>query len=286
MIKRIVFGAALALAIVGISAPDASAFCNPPKFVASFNSVSGEYTYWQVNDNTNSAALATKFINNNQDVGGTCQFLYWAVSPGQVGLSGDFGQACALGTPCPSGTLSLIGQAGDSFFGATITEGTGALGYDFAPVGGPGHVKETGSAPRPRVTSSSRSGSSVIVSIGIDAVSSNPGFDAATAATITGYNILSAAATTDPGRSAVAYQPLANAPASGGGPGSVASASVDCTNTALDRWVVTQIVTTGGPFHSVSAATQIKCNPALADPKYKKVPAPKKANPGDDRGQN
>lgn len=281
MIKRIVFGAALALVIAGISAPDASALCNPPKFVASFNSVTGEYVYWQVADLTNSAQTSMQSIaNGGQDVGGTCNFIYWGANPGNVGLSGDYGQACALPAtrPCPSGNLSIIGQAGPSFFGATVSEGAGPLGYDFSTVpGAVNHIKNTGQVPRPKVNTSSRAGSSVVLSLQLDGANASPGFDAATAATITGYNVLSATGTTDPGRLASAYTLLVNAPASGGGPASVASTSVDCSNIAQDRWIVTQIVTTAGPFSGVGPATQVKCNPALADPKYKPI---KRAHPG------
>jgi len=275
MIKRIVFGVALALVIVGVAAPDASALCNPPKFVATFNSVSGDYIYWQVDDLTNSAQTSMQSIaNGGQDVGGTCNFIYWGANPGQVGLSGDYGQACALPAtrPCPSGSLSIIGQAGGSFFGATVTEGAGPLGYDFSTLpGAVNHIKNTALAPRPKVNSSSRSGNSVVLSLQLDAANASPGIDSTTAAAITGYNVLSAVGTTDPGRLASAYTLQVNAPAAGGGPATVASTSVDCTDITKDRWVVTQIVTTAGPFSGVGPATQVKCNAALADPKYKKI---------------
>ena len=43
MTKKIAFTVALALVLVGIAAPSASAVCNPPKFASTYNGTTGAF---------------------------------------------------------------------------------------------------------------------------------------------------------------------------------------------------------------------------------------------------
>jgi len=287
MTKKIVFGAALALLVVSFVATDASAFCNPPKFVSSYNSVTGAFTYWVTTDTAQAGPLSMKATVGAVEVGKGCQFIYFGTTPGQVGLSGDFG-ACGFvdwpGTttpqPCPNGPLTIIGHDGGDTFGATVPDlsASQALNFDFSTVGGSpnGGTVNGVHTPRPRVTSSSRSGTGVVLALTLDTVA-GAGIDATTLATITGYNVLSASSTGDPGRLASSYAPVAPIAISASAPSGVAATAggtVDCSVIAKDQWIVTQIVTTAGPLPGVSDATRIRCNAAIANPSYKMVKKP------------
>ena len=74
------------------------------------------------------------------------------------------------------------------------------------------------------------------------------------------------AGTADPGRGAAAWTVLATVAAPGGAAGTV-STSVDCANTAVDRFVATRILyADGATGQVVSPSTRIECNPAMAEP--------------------
>jgi len=274
MTKKIVFGVALALVIVGIAAPSASAACNPPKAAATYNTLTGGYSYWHSPlAALSGAALVGKMWSGTVDFTGTCndgtqQFLYFGATPGDVGLNISLGEACVPG--CPSGSLSVMATVstptGTEFLTTQATETpAGGLNFDYSNTSHP-----MVPLPRPRVTSSTRVAPNVNLGIAVDATAG--GYYEGTASQITGYNILSAASVADPGRLASAYSLRQNIPAPGGTAGTAPLVSVDCSDITKDQWVVTQIVTLGGASPSVSAATRVKCNQALADPKYKIVP--------------
>jgi len=288
MTKKIVFGAALALLIVGLAAPSALATCGGSKSAGTYNSQTGAYPFWHttltLTDTVGVNLVAKVWQVGGNDVTGTCNvrnnpngnagILYFA-GPGQIGMNVDFSSECVGGgTLCPGGTLAVLAtvtRGNKTEFLATQTPETpaGALTFDFSSYGDHNMV----SLPRPRVASSSRAGSQINIGVNLDAVAA--GLYEGTGPLITGYNILSKLAPTDPGRNASAYDavPLANAAASGGGPSSSATA-VDCTGNLNSRWVVTQLVTANGPSPTVSEATRVSCDPALAEPpgKYKIVP--------------
>ncbi len=269
MTKKIIAVAALALMVAVVAAPNASASCNPPKYISTYNG--SAYCYWHTGlDTTNPAAgLVTKMWAGAVDVTGTCNFLYFGTNAGDVGLNGDFGQSCLPGAACPAGNVSVLAAVtlgGKTDFLVTQAPETpaGARNYDFSNTAHP--MVPLG---RPRVTSSSRAATNVNLNLAIDAISA--GLYDGTASQVTGYNVLSAASASDPGRAASAYT-LASAAAGGvGGAAATAVASVDCSNTALSRWVVVQAVTAAGPLPVVGEATQVNCNPSLADPKYRKL---------------
>jgi hypothetical protein len=275
MAKKIVFGVALALVIVGLAAPSASAACNPPKSLSTYNGVTGAYVFFQP-----SIANVDKAIGKIWDAGGdhtgTCNtdgttFLYFAGN--NIGVNLSLGEACVTG--CPVGTVSLqvtasnpAGQSQTVVNRVTETPG-GGNNFDFSTE--PAGDLQLGDYPRPRATNSSRSGSNVILNVGLDASASL--YKDGTGTDITGYNVVSASGATDPGPAASAYTLRQFVAAPGGAAGSASGISVDCSNIANDQWVAAQLVSaTGGPSTSVGPRTRVKCNPALANPKYNVVP--------------
>lgn len=273
MTKKIVFGAAIALVIVGIASTPASALCNPPKSLSTYNSGTGAYAFWDTGFPNAGTSLVAKIWSAAGDHTGSCNtvpgILYFG-GEGQIGINLNLGDSCVVG--CPSGSLSIQATAINGASSHTLTSqvpetSLSAINFDFSAK--TGYV--LGNYPRQHVTASSRSGSNVLVNFSIDAASASA-FDG-TGSQITGYNVLSAQGTTDPGRLASAYGavPLTNIPAPGGA-AATGNASVNCSVIASDQFVVTQIVTTGGPSNTVSAATRVKCDPALANPKYNIIP--------------
>ena len=268
MSKKILFGAALALVIVGLAAPSASAACNPPKSLSTYNSGTGAYSYWHTT--LVGGQLVGKIWSGAVDFTGTCNdgnqtFLYFGATPGDVGFNLSLGEACVPG--CPSGSLSIqvtaiSGANSETITGKAPETSTGAINFDFSTSGN----LPFASYPRPRVTASSRVTTNVNLNLAVDALSSNNA-----GADITGYNILSASGATDPGRLASAYT-LRSSIAAPGGIAGTGAATVDCANIANDQWVVAQLVTSGGPSNTVSAATRVKCDPNLANPKYTILP--------------
>lgn len=276
MTKKIVFGAALALVIVGLAAPSASASCNPPRSSSSFGA-SNTYFVPSIPIPAGSTVVG-RIWSGATELTGTCNVangaaqgtMFYFYGPG-VGFRQDLGDACVPGTNCPGADMSLqvtvtnpAGQSETLLSKATYVP-AGATQYDFSTPSG----NQAMGSNRPRATSSSRVGPTVNVNLGIDAANAYAYNGAA--ADITGYNIVSASGAADPGSLASAYTFRTLVPAPGGTAAS-SPLAVDCSNINQDQWVATQIVTAAGPSNTVSGRTRVNCNPALANPKYNVVP--------------
>lgn len=275
MTKKIVFAVALALVIVGIAAPNASAACNPPKFASTYNAVTGAFVYFRTTLPTAGASVAGDMWSGVTNATGTCNPFYFGVAPGDIGLSISLGDACVPSGVCPAGTLSVMatvtsGTDSQQFVATATTETpSGGVNFDFSTQTGPLAGLGMVAAPQHVVTSSSRSGSNVNLSLSFPDISG--GLRNGTAAQITGYNVCSAQTAANPGHASGSFGGCTFV-AAPGGIATTASKVVDCTLTSPDRWVVTQVVTAAGPSSRVSRATRVNCNPNLADPKYKVVP--------------
>jgi hypothetical protein len=296
MTKKTVFAAALALVIVGLVAPSASAVCPVGKAVATYNSGTGAFTYWHTTLTDPGATLVAKFWQpGGADSTGTCNtqpgVLYFTpdfASSGNIGISINLADACAVG--CAVGQLAFMATANGSdpadplhrkqtqFLLSQAPETPGTVSYDFSTFTTPPH--NMAAIPRPRITSSSKAGTIVTAGVTVDAVAA--GAFEGTAGLITGYNILSKLANADPGRNASAYDTGPTLASSNGGAAS-SSVQVDCTGGSpalARRFVVTQLLTPAGPSPTVSEATVVSCDGSLAEPpggKYKIVPKPKVA---------
>lgn len=280
MTKKIVFGVALALVIVGISAPSASAACNPPKFASTYNSVAGTFAYWHTN--IVGGTLHSRMWSGAVDYTGTCDggagtatgnVVYFALDPQNVGFSASLGDGCVPG--CPGGSLSVKASVTASdgtsqeFVASSAPETpAGGVNFDFSDK--PHNMAAT---PRPRVgTNNGRVGSTVVVTTLAEPLN---GYFDGTDTQVVSCNFRQARGPANPGTSAASFPTLlATSPASGGSC-AAANLTVDCSGSLDDAWVVLQTVTSAGPDAVVGPATQVHCNPALAQPK--KV-APKKIN--------
>jgi hypothetical protein len=285
MTKKIVFGAAVALVIIGLMAPSASASCVNSTSVSTYNAGTGAFSYWHTTLTGPGTTLVAKVWSGGTDMTGTCNtrnnadgnfgILYFGLTTGDIGMQFNMADACVPGALCPVGSLQVlatVNKGGASEFLTTqAPESSGAVTFDFSTFGNHALV----AVPRPRITGSSKVGSTVQANITVDPVSA--GAYEGTGPVITGYNILSKLANSDPGRLASAYDTGPTIAAAGGGTGT-GVVPVDCTGgspTLSRRFVVTQIVTTGGPSPTVSTPTQVSCDSSLADPKFKIVPKPK-----------
>jgi len=269
MTKKIVFALALALVIVGIAAPSASASCNPPKFASTYNSLTGGFAYWHTT--IVGGSLNGRMWSGATDYTGTCNtgasFLYFGTDPQNVGLSVSLGDPCVPG--CPGGSLSVRASVTDSNgateeFVATSAPETpaGGVNFDFSNT-----AHNMVSAPRPRVgTNGGRSGSNVLLNTLSEPLS---GYFEGTDAQVTSCNIRAGSGTTDPGRDALLYPTILATVSASGGSCAAASLTVNCSNIATDQWIVIQPVTAAGGDQHVGPGTRVGCNPALADPKVK-----------------
>jgi len=270
MTKKIVFGVALALVIAVIAAPTASAACNPPKALSTYNAGSGAFIFWTTS--LNAVSAIGKVWNATTDFTGNCNdgnqtFLYFN-SPNEIGMNLSLGEGCVPGTSCPSGTVNVTITATDAngnqefLSSQTVENPPGSFYFATLP-----HAMVP--AAKTTVLGSSRNANLRSLQVTIPAVGA--GAFEGTAASITGYNVRSAQQATDPGRFASGFPSLdAFIPAAGGAAAS-ATVNVDCTNPA-PRWVVTQLVDSSGGNTAVSKATKVNCDPLMADPKYKIVP--------------
>jgi len=286
MTKKIILKLAVVASAALVVVPAASASCLPDKSASTYGA---SLAYWHAASTAagtllgqtwqlgapgvwNNGAGATD-CNGIDQGSGSPGFLYFAGSNDKIGLNLHMG-TCGAGCPAGLSTVAVAAYkrsaTGTELLVATIGETpAGVANFDFSTQGDHNLVP----LPRPRVTTSSRAGNLVNVAVAVSPVSAGLyGPNAGSA--ITGYNILSAQSATDPGRNAAAYSLRSSIPAAGGAAGTSSSFSVDCTNTTQDQWVVTQINFENGglPGNSVSAATRINCNPALADPKFTIVP--------------
>jgi hypothetical protein len=284
--------------VVGLAAPSASANCQSSKSVSTYNSGLGQFTYWYHTLEPPYTLVAKMWQPGGADVTGTCNtrnnpdgnagILYFAGASHAVGLNVNLSDGCVQPTAaCANGQLAImatvtgtgndpiegnVGKPATQFLMSQAPEGPGTavITFDFSGFSSPTHQMVP--IPRAKVTTSSRVGGNVNVTVGVDVTEIGVGpYYEGTAGLATGYNILSAQSALEPGRDASAYTLRSTITAPGGAPGS-SSTTVDCTNPNIDQWVVTQLVTPGGPSPTVSQPTRVNCNPALADPKFKIVP--------------
>ncbi len=246
---------------MGLISPKADAHCNSNKFISTYNPVTGAIVYWHstVAEPYFGVGLLNQFWYGSTDYTGSCIFASLeSVNRGDVGLYGSFGDICLPGSLCPSGPLSVLVAAYDNnnvdFLVIQVPETSGYQSYDLSQSDHPMLA-----APRPHVIGLSRNGTNVSVTLGIDAHAA--GLYDGTASQFTGYNVLAALATSDPGRLKPAYTTVATVSAPGGIAASV-DATFDCSDTSKAAWFAVQLVTTVGPGPFVDPAVAVTCNPA------------------------
>lgn len=284
MIKKIVLGAMAVALVAFVMVPSASASCNPAKTATTFGNGTA---YWLPATTVGTASVQSWQLGAPgtwNSAGGTVacpnSFLF-PDGPG-FSLAFDLG-SCGSGCPAPLSTLVTLAQnrtaSGTEFLLATIVETPADSSGNFQYASQGDHTMIP--VPRPRVLSSARVGSAVNLSVTVDSIAAGL-FGPNAASAVTGFNILTASSATDPGTDSSAYS-LRSTIASAGGAAATGPISLDCTN-PLDQWIVTQIQLENGTVlaNSVSGATRVHCDPALANPKHnpkiKPVPRPTLSN--------
>jgi len=278
MTKKIVLGAVVVALAAFVATPSASAACIPAKTAQTFGA--SATAYWLPASSVGTPAVQSWQLGAPGTWAGTgCPdtFLF-ADGPG-FSLNFDLG-SCGAGCPGPLNANTLVVLAmnktatGTEFLLDTAVENAAAFAnYDYGAQGDHTMIP----IPRPAVLSSSRVGSNVNLSVSVGSIAAGL-FGPNAGSAVTGFNILTAASDTDPGRDASAYSLRSTIP-SAGGAAATQPVSLDCTN-PQSQWIVTQIQFENGTVLSkaVSAATRVSCGPALANPKVspKIKVAPKK----------
>lgn len=280
MTKKIVLGVAAVAFAAAVMAPSASASCIPAKSATNFSDTTAYWIPLEAGGQLSGAAWQLGAPGSFRSDGGTVVCTDFLVEgPGGISLALDLG-SCGAGCPAGLSTLATLAQSsgpgGTSFLLATIVETpASSVNFDYATQGDHNMI----AIPRPRVLSSSRSGTDVNLSVAIDSIAAGL-FGPNAASAVTGFNILGASSTSDPGRDQASYSPRASAPSAGGAATTV-PVVVDCSNPASDQWLVTQISFENGSVLSgaVSEATRVNCNPALANPKTPKIKVAPRATP-------
>jgi hypothetical protein len=276
MTKILRFGTvAAAIAVVAIvSAAPAQAGCASNYFFSTWATDISQYSYLQF---AAGADPATNIIGRYWQDGarataneGTYDDVNWIKPFGgdEWYINGDLQYG---GGGCPANFLNVViqhnrGTSADILVLRANEEGARLPSYDLSSST---RLFVAQPIPRPRVTSSSRNGTSVNLNLQIDSAAGAAYGEDGAAAEITGYVVKSVSAGADPGRDAALYTTTLGTLAA---PGTLAAA-VDCTNTAQDQFVVLQLQFDGGQFSSdlVGAATRVECDPNLADPKFKMI---------------
>jgi hypothetical protein len=259
MLKTVV-GLVLALVLVAISTPSASAACNPPKSISTYNGATGQYTYWQstLAAQNFGGTLFNKFWNGGVDYTGSCQFVDFGAAPGDIGMYGSFGDFCLPGPSCPSDWITVevtVVSGGRQQILVTKAPEThgGFLSFDFS--NSPHSLCDV---PCPVLTNLTANGTERSFTLSVGSVTACAYDGSAT--DLSGWNIVSKASARDPGISAGPYSVRTFLPAPGGGAAS-GTATVDCSNPALAQWVSTQLMTTAGGSPTVCPAIRVGCEP-------------------------
>lgn len=267
-----------AAAVVAISTMDASATCSPNKTAATFGNGGYAYISAPADVNTDAGALVGRWwqaggraASNEGASGNAADWFYFTAAGGNI--NNQLGTYDNVG--CPTGQLITTVEAPSldgtrAYFAAlTVDEVSGpAVDFAYENVAGMQMV----AIPRPRVTSSSRVAPSVNLNIAIDAVNGGAAGPGASSA-IAGYQLVTSTGpatapngSPDAGRGGNWTALGGVVSAAGGGPATT-TASVDCSDISLDRYVAVRVVYRDGVQSDlVGGSTRVKCNPALADP--------------------
>jgi len=285
MTKKIVFGVAVVAFATIVMAPSASAACAGPRTANTYSSSGTSYWHLPAGD------VPGTLVGQAWQLGNPGQFnsagsaipcvgiLYF--SGPNINLGADF-STCGAGCPTSGATLAVAAthtqpNGASSVLIATVAEVTGTTSnFDFGGQGDKNLVR----LPAPTVVNSGpRSGNLMPLTVSIPAFLtdgnglSGPG----AASAIAGYKVVAALSATEPSRDAALY----NAPvtggtiaAPGGGPVPNTAVQLDCgAAPGVDGWVALQIsFENGGVLQGgVSKPTRVRCQGAMADPKFKPV---------------
>jgi hypothetical protein len=276
-----------AAALAAFLAVPVSANCIPAKLAGTFNEAN--YVYINMGPEVTSPnqlvgsfyALGNTSANNGTY--GANEWLFIDLN-GLLSMQANLGDARVNG--CPAGKLiTRIYTTSTNpirFLTMTSNEGeagtTSAFDYSFGRVAG--SIRSAVPLPRPRAMSSARMGPAVLVTWLIDPTSGGNTGDSS--GTVTGYELVRAVGTSDPGRNPSAWSVVATVASDGSQ--TILSAPANCANIFADEFFATRLLFSDGQKSQVvSLSTRVNCHPALAEPDFRIVPkhpsGPRKPSP-------
>lgn len=295
---------------VAVAAPAAMATCIPAKqFTAFVNSTTNSPIQldpasktaatgmpqflgllWQSDDSTinNFAAATTTCRPVPPQVGG------WLLAGGPVGpnaiIAGGLNQNnnCTGLSGCPAGSLTVLleepsADDSDAFVVIVRVDETAPPNYNFLTLA-PNYAEIA--FPRARVVTSNRGVSDVVIDWRLPNADANfTGKDAGgtLSADSTINNYILYEADSDAGRDASMWNEVARVAYVSSADGSQTGYSVDCSNEAVDKFYAVGLELAGGAAgvdtQLVGAATQIECDPNLAEPDQRRKPRTIQDNP-------
>jgi hypothetical protein len=292
--------AAVAITLAALL-PSAEAACNPTRGFGHFAAPNYAYTFMPATSVNTPASIIGRFWEVGQRAvtnEGGCLDDYWfrpcpatyACGGNPTGktryMLGFLGGGNCPNNGCPvSGDLvTLIEDTttdGKVFFAYARVSRVAAdnIQYDYSKVVGTNITLVE--MPRPVVTASSRSGTTVNLTLTLNPLNSGfyglSGQTAQGPGNISGYRIHTFTGTADPGRARSAWVADAVSRPYTGAPVNVGTFPVNCSNTAQDVFVGVSLEFDGGSVTSdyVSGSFRVECDPTIANPKnYRTIEKP------------
>lgn len=264
------------LAVIAMVVPTASASCIPASQFSTWGA--GGYFYVNMPPGANNNTVVGKFWakgNFGSGNSGTYDDSAWLKLYGPSGrwyISGATGDPGISGCPSGSNLIIQLDNADGSSLTLESIETSAAVRWDYSTLNTDFNFAQK---PRPQVASSSRVGTSVNLSVNTQPQTGGTyGPQGAAVAVAPSYQLVVGTGSADPGSDAGAYSVIGPIV-----PGAPVPASVDCSNTATDKWIAIQTVIDGQGSATVGARTRISCNPAMADPDFKHIDRPGRPNP-------
>jgi hypothetical protein len=286
MTKKIVFGLAVVALATIVMAPSASAACAGPKTANTYSSSGTAYWHLPAGDLPGTLVgqawqLGSPATFTSAHPTAPCNSMLYFSGDANINLGADF-STCGTGCPASGATLAVLAthtqpNGASSLLLATVTEVTGTTSnFDFGGQGDKNLVR----LPAPQIVNSGpRSGTLMPLTVSVPQFLtdgnglSGPG----AASAITGYKVVAALSATEPSRDAAQFNALVTGgtlAAPGGSAVSNASVQLDCGAAAgVDGWVALQVSFENGAIlqSAVSKPTRVRCQGAMADPKFKPV---------------
>lgn len=287
--RILILGAAAAIALAGFSS-DASAACNPTKdFKLAFGAGGDHFMLFPADANTTigGGVLKGRFWQGaargaaNEGLACPESSYLLETGPGQLTIFGQsggdvIGSLCD-NVGCPAGNMIIVIQTTSNdgskayYAAGKVNETVGE--FDYGRGGVDWQVTEVA---RPRVTNSSRGGSTVTLNVAMDGPTGAHGEADAYApnSILTGYQLVRFEGLADPGRNPAAWTNLGSViPVNAAGSTPAVGVGAVCSGTTQDVFVAMRPVYDGGQFLGdyVGASTRVECDPAVADPRFKMI---------------
>jgi len=274
------------LVALGAAATDANAVCDGKGFQTAFGAGMTYLTFPPDADMTiGGPNLRGRFwqtgnrANGNEGTGCPEATYMLDMGGGNLAIFGNMGgdvlgTGPCLNAGCPVGSMILVVSTkstdGTKSYIAMGQISEDASGFDFGRL--PGGNWIVAEAPRPKVTTSGRAGSTVNLNVHFDAPSVYAHGELAPELLLTGYQVFRVNSNTDPGRTPAPWGAAIQTVAAGS-TGADIPLAIDCSAVTTDVFIGTRAVYNGGQFTSddISGATRVECDPNLADPRFKNI---------------